>query len=212
MHFLLLVCGVDAGLDVKAIASGGRLRADGGFVDQAVGLRTVAVEFGEGTFLFLFITGNLKLIEQQLHQGFLAGHAGAAGGDLGFVAQALEIGRGDLAAVEQQGGLLVIEEVVGKAAHDLVEGELEAGSVLDDGEGEFRTLAGGFVVEAAEAASAAGRLAAGVAVELDVLAGGRLVGIGELRVWWLFRVHGDPYSLHNRINDLGPRSRGRRKA
>jgi uncharacterized membrane protein YeaQ/YmgE (transglycosylase-associated protein family) len=141
------------------------------------------------------IARNLEFIEEKLDEGLLAGGIiGSVGGSGSrFLAQALEVGRGDLAGVEEQRGLFVVELVVGQAAHDVVEDELEAGRVLDEGQGELGALAGDLVVEAAEAAIAARGLAAGFPVELDVLAAGRLQGGGELRVvFGLVRGHGTP--------------------
>jgi hypothetical protein len=115
------------------------------------------------------------------------------GGVLALLAQALEIGGGNLQGVEQQSGFLVGEEVVGESAHDAVEGELKAGGVLDDGEDEFAAAGGDGLVEAAEVASAERGLAAGLAGEQGVATARRLVvGVELGGVWLRIRAHGTP--------------------
>ncbi|MBZ5509808.1 MAG: hypothetical protein LAN70_01430 [Acidobacteriia bacterium] len=153
---------------------------------------------------------DLQYLEQFLHQRFFVGHVGGVGGLPHLFAQALEIGGGDLQGVEEQRGFLVGEEVVGESAHDAVEGELKAGGVLDDGEDEFAADGGDGLVEAAEVASTESGLAAGLAGEQRVAAARRLVlGVELGGVYFLIRVHGTRYSVHNGINELGPRSRGK---
>jgi hypothetical protein len=67
-------------------------------------------------------------------------------------------------------------------------------------------------VEAAEVASAESGLAAGYAGEQRVAAARRLVvGVELGGGWFLIRVHGTRYSIHNGINELVPRSRGARQ-
>lgn len=135
--------------------------------------------------------GQLQHLQQLLHQRLLASHGGGVGGLLHFLTQALEIGGGNLQGVEEQRGFLVWEKVVGKSAHDAVEGELKAGGVLDDGEDELAADRGDGQVEAAEVASAERGLAAGLAGEQGVAAARRLVPGVELGgVWFLIGVHG----------------------
>jgi len=88
-----------------------------------------------------------------------------------------EVGEGDLKAVEEDGGGFLVDQLVHHRLKDLVEGELEAGGVLDDGEDELAVAAGGRVVEAAVGAAVAGGGAAAGAADLDVLAAGSVVGV-----------------------------------
>ncbi len=109
--------------------------------------------------------------------------------DAALAFELLQIGQGDLQAVEENAGGLLVDEFLDQRLHDPVEGELQAGSVLDDGQRELGRPAGGLLVEAAEATAATGRLAAGQSVELDMLAAWRLK-LGGIN--WLVRAHGYP--------------------
>ena len=137
------------------------------------------------------VSGSCNTLSKSLISDFSLAMVGGVGDLLHLLAQALEIGGGDLQGVEEQRGFLVGEEVVGESAHDAVEGELKAGGVLDDGEDEFAAARGDGLVEAAEVASAESGLAAGLAGEQRVAAARRLVlGVELGGVYFLIRVHG----------------------
>ena len=188
------------------VVAGAGLDGEGAW-GRAVALHLSRALFGEALG---FGFRDLQHLEEFLHQRFFVGHVGGVRDLLHLFAQALEIGGGNLQGVEEQRGFLVGEEVVGESAHDAVEGELEAGGVLDDREDEFAAPRGDGLVKAAEVASAESRLAAGLAGEQRVAAARRLVlGVELGGVYLLIMVHGTRYSLHNGINELGPRSRGK---
>jgi hypothetical protein len=105
----------------------------------------------------------------------------SSGGGLGWgvAAGAGEVAGGDLEAVEEEGGALVVEGAGGDAGEDVGEGELDGGRVVDGEHGEdgvegflaevFGRAAGGVVVVAEVFAAQAGRAAA-AAFEVDVAA------------------------------------------
>jgi hypothetical protein len=49
----------------------------------------------------------------------------------GLMSVAAEVGRGDLEAVEQDGGSLVVDVAGGETAEDVVKGDLDGGAVVD---------------------------------------------------------------------------------
>ncbi len=108
----------------------------------------------------------LQAIQKYFGEGFFT---------LGFgirllLVEALEVGAGDLQAVEHEGGGAVVDGLIGETANDLHDGVLQAGGVLDHGQGVVGAFLVGGDVEAAEAASFEGGLAAGLIVEPDVAA------------------------------------------
>jgi hypothetical protein len=142
-------------------------------------LRVLVIEVFPGAFAsqFLFILGILKLIQQQAEQGGVIALVVRGGLLLG---EAAKVGSGNLQSVEHEGGGFGLDGFVGESAHDLKNGELQAGGILEDGNGEVLRLAVGGVVEDAEAASAAGRSGAGLTVHLGVLATGGILEISRL--------------------------------
>jgi len=101
-----------------------------------------------------------------------------------------QAGGGGLEAVEKNAGAFGVELVDGNAGEDAVEGEQEAGAVVDSGDGEGggavgaaggggRLLAGAMVV-VAEVLSAEGGRAAAVAVGEDVTAEVAAAGVGRV--------------------------------
>jgi hypothetical protein len=87
-----------------------------------------------------------------------------------------EVGGGDLEAVEEDAGALVVEVAGGDAAEDVEDGDLDGGAVLDglhfedaDAAGEGGVAAGAVVV-VAEVLGAEGGRAAAVSVGVDVAA------------------------------------------
>jgi hypothetical protein len=135
------------------------------------------VLFFVSLFFFIFLLFGLGL------SGFgcsllPAGEAAA----LQFILEVLrfelaEVGEGDLQAVEESGGGLLVDELVQERLHDLVKGELESGIVLDQGKDEVAVAPDGRVVEAAVEASATGRGAAGQPAGADMLAAGSEIGV-----------------------------------
>ena len=120
-----------------------------------------------------------------------------------------EVCGGDLESVEEEAGAFGVDVGSGDAGEDVVEGELDAGPIVDGGHledccfvgaavGDGGLLAGGVVVEA-EVLSAKGGGAAAAAFGEDVAAevaafGVGLVGFGELEVHGgisLGRVNGE---------------------
>ena len=111
--------------------------------------------------------GSLRSLGDLLDGGF---------GELGFVAVG-EVGAGDLKAVEEDAGALVVDVSGGDAAEDVVEGDLDGVAVVDglhfedaEAAGEWGVGQAGAVVVVAEVVAAEGGRAAAVAVGVDVAA------------------------------------------
>jgi hypothetical protein len=128
-------------------------------------------DFGDG--------GEVSVAEVE---GDLFDHGLGVGIGVGGVA-AGQVGGGDLEAVEQEAGAFGVEVAAGEAAEDVVEGELDAGAVVDVGHGEAEggergvgsaggggEGAPGDLVVVAEVLAAEGGRAAAVAVGEDVAA------------------------------------------
>jgi len=84
------------------------------------------------------------------------------GGGLELV-EAGEVGAGDLQSVEEDGGAFVVEVSGGESAEDVVEGDLDGGTVVDGlhaedagAAGEWGVLEAGAVVVVAEVLGAQG--------------------------------------------------------
>ena len=95
----------------------------------------------------------------------------------GLMAVAAEVGAGDLQAVEEDAGALVVDVAGGEAAEDVVEGDLDGGAVVDGlhfedahAAGERGVLEAGAVVVVAEVLGAECGRAAAVSVGVDVAA------------------------------------------
>ena len=109
------------------------------------------------------------------------------GGGLEFFL-AGEVGAGDLQAVEEDGGSLVVHVSGGDAGEDVVEGDLDGVAVVDGLHFEHAEAAGegcvgqaGAVVVVAEVVAAEGGRAAAAAVGVDVaaeIAAGWVDGVG----------------------------------
>jgi hypothetical protein len=113
--------------------------------------------------------------------------------------EALEVGLGDLQAIKQGGGGPVVNQFVHDRLKNLVESELEAGGVLDDGENEIAIATGGGVVKAAEVAAVAGGSAAGQAVDLEMAAARGMVSV----VSWLPDMGDGPFRVMEEEDENG---------
>jgi hypothetical protein len=111
-----------------------------------------------------------------------------------------EVGGGDLEAVEEHAGGFEIDVAKGDAGEDVVDGDLDGGTVVDAGHEEAAVsrgeagLAAGGVMVVAEFMAAEGRRAAAVPVGEDVAAtvaaGG--IGVGGVGLFGRKAVHGIP--------------------
>jgi len=72
-------------------------------------------------------------VEGDFFDGFGGDGVGMIGGDLLIF---LQVRRGDLEAVEEQGGAAGVDLVAGDAEQDLADGELDGGTVFRQGQGE----------------------------------------------------------------------------
>lgn len=123
------------------------------------------------------------------------------GGGLGVAGK---VGGGDLQGVEEKSGALGVDVGCGDAGHDAVDGELDAGSIVDGGHGEDGLggvgvpdgggglLAGGTVIEA-EVLSAKGGRAATAAFGEDVAAEVAACGVGLVLLGKLVVHGGSPW-------------------
>jgi hypothetical protein len=131
-------------------------------------------------------------VEDASGEGFFVGLVGGGGFGAGFAGE----GRGEGAQdADGVAGAFGVDVVGGDAAEELVEGEVEGGAVLDDGEQEGVGLVVGVAVGEEVRYLAAG----GVVVEAEIFvaqadhaaaeAGGADVAalVGGLRIW-----HGNP--------------------
>jgi len=116
------------------------------------------------------------------------------GGGLELV-EAGEVGAGDLQSVEEDGGAFVVEVSGGESAEDVVEGDLDGGTVVDGlhaedagAAGEWGVLEAGAVMVVAEVLGAQGGRAAAAAVGVDVAA-----EVAALWVEVVIGVHGGVY-------------------
>jgi hypothetical protein len=141
-----------------------------------------------GTIALLVFTRrgfDLELVNQVFGEGLLAAAFGGVVDGLAFLGEALEIGGGDLQAVEDGGAGFAVYGALQDGAEDDLDGHLERVSVLDDGHHDG--VAGGveLEVEVAELVVADGRGLAGRAIGLDVAAAGGAIEFGN--------GHGYPY-------------------
>ena len=111
------------------------------------------------------------------------------GGGLEFFL-AGEVGAGDLKSVEEDGGSLGVDVSGGDAAEDVVDGDLDGGSVVDGLHAEDAGAAGEAgvreplaVVVVAEVLGAQGGRAAAAPVGVDVAAEVAAVWVEVLHVW-----------------------------
>jgi len=125
------------------------------------------------------------------------------GGGLLFVAGG-EVGAGDLKAVQEDGGSFGVEVSGGEAGEDVVEGDLDGGSVVNGLHAEHAEAAGergarepGAVVVVAEVLGAEGGRAATATVGVDVAAEVAAFGVEVLGGVGVVRVHvgGTPCTL-----------------
>jgi hypothetical protein len=148
-----------------------------------------------GGFLFVddFFNGG------EVAEGVVVGDVfDEGGGWLEFVA-AGEVGTGDLQAVEEDAGSLVVDVAGGDAAEDVVEGDLDGVAVVDglhfedaDAAGERGVGEALAVVVVAEVLGAQGGRAAAVAVGVDVAA--------EVAALWVeFGMHGYPLYFGRKV-------------
>ena len=134
-------------------------------------------------------------VEGDFFDGFGGDGVGMIGGDLLIF---LQVRRGDLEAVEEQGGAAGVDLVAGDAEQDLADGELDGGTVFRQGQGEGGAAAAALervgdrravgVVEVAKGLVAEAAAAAAAAVGEDVAA---LVLDGILWLW-IGHVWGPP--------------------
>jgi hypothetical protein len=100
------------------------------------GVVVVEIDFAVGSFF------EIRVLPQRLGE---AGFAQLLGVDddvvlgLGLEVDVLEVGGGDLQAVEEQAGGFFIDLTLDQHLHDLHDGELDGVGVFKDGKGEARS-------------------------------------------------------------------------